>query len=280
MEVSQVVRGKFNGGSREDDCIEPMQRALERLGADMFVHHRKAELDPRLNPTVRQRIWAPNNSMEVQPLNLTDTALPLYGVSRIYTSPPETVVRFDDRHIKTPRPDVTTGFSHEVFCKALEEQDMVSTDIADFLNSYQDSGKSHGGHILEAQNQGMVGIASLGLLLKRLDDLASKGSGSRRRGKKSRGSMPFSQDGRKASVFLIRTQDSWLELWEHDLEVHSNSVLVYKFGFVTSANACVEDHLLGLFLFLAKMFSWASSEHLPSLAKKVVQAKEASSMQA
>ena len=170
---------------------------------------------------------------------------------------------------------------------------MDSTDIVGFLNSYQVSGwlpsegttvsqamrmpfmivegKSYttGGHILKAQNQGMVGAASLGLFLKKLDDLATKQPGSRRRGGKSRGSK--SSQNRKPSVFLICTQGSWLELWAHSLEVHGD-VLIHKITLITKANALIVNRLLELLLLLAKIYIWALNEHLVDLAEKLVQA--------
>ena len=229
------------------------------------------------------------------------TARPLQGATQVCTPPRETAVKYEDWQIKTPRPDITVGFRHDVFCKALEKQGMESTDVVDFLNSYQNNdwlpsegtkvsmamrmpfliveGKSHttGGHILEGQNQGMVGVASLGLLLKKLDDLVPKDHHSQRRGGKSRGSKLV--QNRRASVFLICTQGYVLELWAYEMEVHDGG-LNHKIGLVTSANALVYNQLLELLLFLAKLFSWASDEHLVNLAKKVVQAKAAACVQA
>ena len=41
-EMLQAVAGTVKGGNREDDCLEPVQRSLERLGGDTFVYTRKA----------------------------------------------------------------------------------------------------------------------------------------------------------------------------------------------------------------------------------------------
>ncbi len=168
-----------------------------------------------LKPTVQKKKWSPI-SKGGQP----HPSMPV--------SSPATAARYPAMLIKTPRPDIMVGFGHDVFCKAFEKHGIAPAQVADFLESYQESGwlppeatqsylgmrmpflvvegKSFatGGHILDAQNQGMVGVASLGLLLRKLDNLVPKNSSPQSRGEESSGTESY-QDHR-ASSFLICTQ--------------------------------------------------------------------------
>ena len=188
--------------------------------------------------------------------------------------------------IKTPRPDISIGFSDAAVVDALQLLGLTRKDAKDLLIALAVPDARNGGKpllcfgcakqelqirfpfmlvegksyatgrtIYEAQNQAAVSGACALEILHRLDDLAQK-------------AKPSNRSKGPHIVFSVCTQGPIHELWVH-YTTEEDGDRIYNHKIWKSCNMAVECEVLGFVKALDDVMKWGTDGHLEKIATRL-----------
>lgn len=199
--------------------------------------------------------------------------------SRTLMPPPPPPVQREELNIKTPRPDATVGFLHDIVADRLTEFGLGPLDATEFVEDLQFTkqllscptqsaldlrfpalvleGKSYvtGKTLYEAQNQAAVSGSCMLNLQHQLADLTQRVA-------------PGPHQTKDPLAFSICTEGPIMELWVHYTTV-MEGVRRYNMCLVESCHASRRKTVREFFVALDGAMKWAGTELLNDVALQV-----------
>lgn len=178
--------------------------------------------------------------------------------------------------VKTPRPDITIGFDHDIIVKALVAQGLQQRAASKFLIHMQEmqllcssptddwitrfpfivvEGKSYstGKTVFEAQNQASVSGSCMVNLQHQLADLARK-------------TTSKAYNSEQPLAFSICTQGPLFELWVH-YSTLSDGCRVQNMNILKTCNASLLNEVIAFLLVVDHVMIWAKDNFLSNIGK-------------
>lgn len=227
---------------------------------------RQETQDPSTQTNKRQQVEAPYVSPESSGANMPPP-------------PPQALLKQEAFFVKTPRPDITLGFTHNAIATKLRMLGLQELDAVEFLQDLQDNqnlcfsptqsalrilfpstvveGKSYatGKTIYEAQNQAAVSGSCMLNLQYKLSDLTDRVS-------------PGSHRHKIPLAFTICTEGPILELWVHYCTSVENARF-WNMGIIHACHASIPRMVREFFVAVEGVMRWASSEFLDDITKQL-----------
>ncbi|ERF69136.1 hypothetical protein EPUS_01092 [Endocarpon pusillum Z07020] len=289
------------GAGREDDYIEPIQRALSSMDSDRKFHFpRKTDWEASLKPNIEPSSLSlnlnflakfkkvANNAITSSKKRKANKSTLSSNASQLAVEPSCTPVQSEPKvlAVKTARPDITVGLLHETVLEALAARGLGSLRATLFLKNLQMQqvlysnptqhdlpirfptmvieGKSYatGKPIFDAQNHAAV---SGSCMIKLQQDLAYLAGCT---------SSESSSPQKAPLAFSICTEGPHMELWVH----HTTSeerICTYNMNILRTCHASILKGVTEFFMVVDNVMRWTSGDFLNDIAQKLASAATA-----